>query len=448
MKNTEYYNTIIVGGGAAGLYAAARLACGRGAEGAGQARRPGLGALGPAPSILLLEKTGRLGTKLLMSGAGQCNLTHGGNIKEFLSCYGKNGPRIRTCLYAHNNLAVCEFFESLGVKLTQREDGKIFPASMDAHEVRDALVRTAETGGVCIRTGCGITKIESITYGEISPAVSCPSARYRLSTMDGTCWECRNLLITSGGCSYPSTGSDGGMFEIIRRDLNLEIVPPVPALTPVFVENYPFTELSGISFPEAGITLRDRETSAPLFSASGSLLLTHRNFSGPVILNNSRSVKNGMGLEINFVFPYTIDNILARMKKEFSANPRHIEHWLAESYGLPKRFCEAAAREIGLSVQKVSGLSGQQMRKLAETISAWKFTVSGLAGFGQAMVTCGGVSLSELSLKTMEAKNHPGLYLAGEVLDIDGDTGGYNLQFAFASAAAAARALEKDTVGC
>ena len=296
-----------------------------------------------------------------------------------MSCYGKNGPRIRTCLYAHNNLAVCEFFESLGVRLTQREDGKIFPASMDAHEVRDALVRTAETGGVRIRTGCGITKIASIPYG---------------------------------GCSYP------------------------------------FTELSGISFPQAGITLRDRETSAPLFSASGCLLLTHRNFSGPVILNNSRSVKNGMGLEINFVFPYTIDSILARMKKDFSANPRRIEHWLAESYGLPKRFCEAAAREIGLPGKKVSGLSGQQMRKLAETISAWKFTVSGLAGFGQAMVTCGGVSLSELSLKTMEAKNHPGLYLAGEVLDIDGDTGGYNLQFAFASAAAAARALEKDTVGC
>lgn len=102
LKNTKYYHTIIVGGGAAGLYAAARLAC-------GPLCRPGRAAPGPAPSILLLEKTGRLGTKLLMSGAGQCNLTHAGNIKEFLSCYGKNGPRIRTCLYAHNNLAVCDF---------------------------------------------------------------------------------------------------------------------------------------------------------------------------------------------------------------------------------------------------------------------------------------------------------------------------------------------------
>ena len=429
LRNTEYYNTIIVGGGAAGLYAAARLAC-------GPRCGPGRAAPGPAPSIVLLDKTGRLGTKLLMSGAGQCNLTHAGNIKEFLSCYGKNGPRIRTCLYAHNNLAVCDFFESLGVKLTQREDGKIFPASMDAHEVRDALVRTAGSGGVRIETGCEITEIISLLPDGVS--------RYRLHTMDGTSWECCNLLITSGGCSYPSTGSDGGMLEILRRNLDLEIIPPLPALAPVFVENSPFAELSGISFPEAGITLRDRDTSAAVLTGCGDLLLTHRNFSGPVILNNSRFMKSGMGLEINFVFPYTIDSILARMKKEFSANPRHIEHWLAESYGLPKRFCEAAAREIGLPGKKVSGLSGQQMRKLAETISAWKFTVSGLAGFGQAMVTCGGVSLSELSLKTMEAKNHPGLYLAGEVLDIDGDTGGYNLQFAFASAAAAARALETD----
>ncbi|MGN0712934.1 MAG: NAD(P)/FAD-dependent oxidoreductase [Anaerovoracaceae bacterium] len=440
LKNTKYYHTIIVGGGAAGLYAAARLACGGGAEGAGRVRRPGRCAPGPAPSILLLEKTKRLGTKLLMSGAGQCNLTHGGNIKGFLSYYGKNGPRIRTCLYAHNNLAVCDFFESLGVKLSQREDGKIFPASMDAHEVRDALVRTAENGGVRMETGCEVTEIISLPPDGVS--------RYGLHTKDGRVLECRNLLVTTGGCSYPSTGSDGGMLEILRRDLGLEIVPPVPALTPVFVENYPFAELSGISFPQAGITLRDRETSSSLFSASGSLLLTHRNFSGPVILNNARNMKNGMGLEINFVFPYTIDSILARMKKEFSANPRHIEHWLAESYGLPKRFCEAAARESGLLGQKVSGLSGEQMRKVAETLSAWKFTVSGLAGFGQAMVTSGGVSLSELRLKTMEAKNHPGLYLAGEVLDIDGDTGGYNLQFAFASAAAAARALETDAGDC
>ena len=116
----KIYDTIIVGSGAAGLYCAARM-------------NPDTSG-----SVLLLEKTEKYGTKLLMSGAGQCNLTHGGNIKDFLTHYGNHGSRIRTTLYAHNNLAVCDFFRSLGVELIEREDGKIFPKSMDAHEVRDA----------------------------------------------------------------------------------------------------------------------------------------------------------------------------------------------------------------------------------------------------------------------------------------------------------------------
>ena len=174
---------------------------------------------------------------------------------------------------------------------------------------------------------------------------------------------------------------------------------------------------------------------------TGDLLLTHRNLSGPVILNNSRHMKTGMKLSVNYVYPHTIDSLLSLMKKDFSANARTLEHWMADRLSLPKRFCDVICRDAGLAGRKVSTLSGGEMKTAAEKLAADTYTVSGLGGFQQAMVTAGGVSLGEISLKTMESKHHPGLYFIGEVTDVDGDTGGYNLQFAFASAASAARAI-------
>lgn len=402
----KIYDTIIVGAGAAGLYCAAHMTSG---------------------TVLLLEKTAKTGTKLLMSGAGQCNLTHGGNIKDFLTCYGEKGSRIRTTLYAHNNLAVCDFFQSLNVPITEREDGKIFPASFDAHEVRDALLTAAKCNGVLLETNADITAVAHSDKG------------YCITAASGKIWQCRNLVIACGGCSYPTTGSDGSIFNVLQRNLNVEIIPPVPALTPVFVEGYPFSDLSGISFQNVEVTIMSGMKTSRRFT--GDLLLTHRNLSGPVILNNSRHMKTGMKLSVNYVYPHTIDSLLSLMKKDFSANARTLEHWMADRLSLPKRFCDVICRDAGLAGRKVSTLSGGEMKTAAEKLAADTYTVSGLGGFQQAMVTAGGVSLGEISLKTMESKHHPGLYFIGEVTDVDGDTGGYNLQFAFASAAAAARAI-------
>lgn len=405
----KHYDTIIIGAGAAGLYCAAHM-------------NPDT-----ASSVLLLEKTNKTGTKLLMSGGGQCNLTHGGNIKDFLTCYGDRGSRIRSVLYAHNNLAVCDFFRSLNVSLIEREDGKIFPSSMDAHEVRDALLQEAMRCGVKVETGEDITALQADDSG------------FAVSAADGCTWHCRNLVIACGGCSYPTTGSDGSIFPVLQRDLGIDIVPTAPALTPVFVENYPFTELSGISFQNVELILQDGSGKDRRFN--GDLLLTHRNLSGPVVLNHSRFMKTGNRIAVNYVFPMTFDRILAQMKKEFPSNSRTLEYWMSAALGLPKRFCERICRKTSLSGRKISSLSGEEMKHAASILTADTYTISGLGSFRQAMVTAGGVSLEEVNMKTMEAKRYPGLYFAGEVLDIDGDTGGYNLQFAFSSAAAAARAI-------
>lgn len=567
MEIKQAYETIVIGGGAAGLFFGAAAPAGR--------------------DILILEKTKQTGTKLLMSGSGQCNLTHCGSIKEFLLCYGKNGNKIRTCLYRHSNLALCRFMEELGVSLIEREDGKIFPRSMDAREVRGALLAACARNGVTIRTQAEVSAIRALPQGSVGncgskqtncfrsqasdavasdarddaadtsftpaaasgtqskddaadinmqpactdkdvpkgickaiavqqiaaaspnadvrsaappPASRCANATasdtndaasgaqadgnpapcekaqfdcapdlgagFALTLADGTCLACRNLVIAAGGASYPTTGSDGTLLDVLAlappAGLGIPIVPPHPALTPVFIENYPFADLAGISlrdielkiFPKPQENLCGEQTrsmtaeAAPMFSkknkkqtkpqsAVGDLLLTHKNLSGPVILNHAREISAGTRLAINFVFPYTVDTVISRLKADFSGCRSMISAYIGEQYHLPKRFAAKILSLISLTDKPLAAISGSQMRALSEALAAWSCTVSGTGGFREAMATAGGVSLDAVNLSSMECRDYPGLFFAGEMLDIDGDTGGYNLQFAYASAMAA-----------
>ena len=500
MEIKHAYETIVIGGGAAGLFFGAAAPSGR--------------------DILILEKTKQTGTKLLMSGSGQCNLTHCGSIKEFLLCYGKNGNKIRTCLYRHSNLVLCRFMEGLGVSLIEREDGKIFPRSMDAREVRGALLHACAQNGVTIRTQAEVTAIRALPQGSGSSRVGSPAqsacsqastaaafatddaapggapygqtaapgaqadgnpapcekapsacapdfgARFVLTLADGTRLACRNLVIAAGGASYPTTGSDGTLLDVLAlappAGLGLPIIPPRPALTPVFIENYPFADLAGISLRDIELKIFSKsqenlcgeqtrsmiEEAAPMFSKKnkkqtkpqsvvGDLLLTHKNLSGPVILNHAREISAGTRLAINFVFPYTVDTVISRLKADFSGCRSMISAYIGEQYHLPKRFVTKILHLISLTDKPLAAISGSQMRALSEALAAWPCTVSGTGGFREAMATAGGVSLDAVNLSSMECRDYPGLFFAGEMLDIDGDTGGYNLQFAYASAMAA-----------
>lgn len=482
MEIKHAYETIVIGGGAAGLFFGAAAPSGR--------------------DILILEKTKQTGTKLLMSGSGQCNLTHCGSIKEFLLCYGKNGNKIRTCLYRHSNLMLCRFMEGLGVSLIEREDGKIFPRSMDAREVRGALLAACARNGVTIRTQAEVTAIcalpqrnagncgskqtnrfrsqapDAVASGAQADGNPAPcekaqfdcapdlGAGFALTLADGTRLACRNLVIAAGGASYPTTGSDGKILDVLAlaspAGLGIPIVPPRPALTPVFIENYPFADLAGISLRDIELKIFSKpqenlcgeqtrsmtEEAAPMFSkknkkqtkpqsAVGDLLLTHKNLSGPVILNHAREISAGTRLAINFVFPYTVDTVISRLKADFSGCRSMISAYIGEQYHLPKRFVAKILSLISLTDKPLAAISGSQMRALSEALAAWPCTVSGTGGFREAMATAGGVSLDAINLSSMECRDYPGLFFAGEMLDIDGDTGGYNLQFAYASAMAA-----------
>ncbi len=464
MKKEQFYNTILIGAGAGGLFfgAACPLLGEASGKGAGEASGANCGfcsgensgaicAAGGRQSLLILEKTNKIGTKLLMSGAGQCNITHGGSIKDFLSHYGDAGKRLRTLLYRHNNLELMDFMQELGVRCAEREDGKVFPSSLSAAEVRRALLRRCEQNGVEFKTCsevvqvlplCGAGSAGCFEAGKTGSfeADSC-GARFRLLTSGGESYTCSNLVVAPGGASYPTTGSDGSLLQVLRRDLpELGVTPLRPALAPVFVENYPFADLSGIGFHNVEIKIfpPKSQKSAKLAHPCGDLLLTHKNFSGPVILNNSRQIFTGCGLEINFVFPYTVSDMISQMKRDFPKNHRKISTYIGETYLLPKKFVAEVLKRAGVEDKPASGLSGKEITQAAEGFARARFSVSGTGGFNIAMATAGGVSLDSVSLSDMQSKPYPGLYFLGEVLDIDGDTGGYNLQLAYSTAQAAA----------
>ncbi|MDO4482228.1 MAG: aminoacetone oxidase family FAD-binding enzyme [Bacillota bacterium] len=390
------YDVIIIGGGAAGLFAAASA---------------------PAKvNGLILDKSSAPGRKLLMSGAGQCNITHGGSIKDFICRYGDNGSRIRASLYKFSNLSLIDFFEKRGVKTLERDDGKVFPKSMDAGTVLDCLLSAGREKGFQLISSC---EVSEINCGEV----------FSLNSSKGR-FICRKLIICTGGCSYPSTGSDGKFFPVLEK-MGFDIITPKPALVPVSVEGYPYGELSGVS-------VKNAEISSGSHRVKGDLLFTHSNFSGPAALHISRYVKPGSEIRICFCTEKSIEAVsgeLSALRKDKSSSRKEAVTVLKSLFpSLPSAFVEKVFTDEGFDEHLgFADFSSKAAASVLKRIFSDTYKVSGTGGFSTAMATAGGVSLKEITVKTGESKKFPGLYFAGEVLDVDGDTGGYNLQFAFSS---------------
>lgn len=395
-----HYDLIIIGGGAAGLFAAAQVPVGT--------------------SVLLLEKTDKLGQKLLLSGGGQCNITHSRPISEFLTQYGAKGKRLRPILFSFSNLALMQYLEENGLPLLIREDGKVFPKSLNAQDLLDLLLTQAKKNGVQIKTNNPVLAFSKNTVDGFS-----------VQTENGN-FSADKLLITIGGASVPKTGSDGSFFEILER-FGCKMVPLSPALCPIFVQNYPFSTLSGISFPNISITIL-RET-RKILTAEDALLFTHHNLSGPVILNNAREIQTGDILSINFLPTFDLHTLTKHLSTQAIGEKRQVITFLENETMLPRRFLELICQTLSYDyTQKAASLSKSQFMQIAKLLTETCLQVSHPAPLAQAMVTKGGVCLDEVDLKTLASKRYPNLYFAGEVLDVDGNTGGYNLQFAFSSA--------------
>ncbi|MCL2568030.1 MAG: aminoacetone oxidase family FAD-binding enzyme [Oscillospiraceae bacterium] len=399
------YDLIIIGAGAAGLFAAANIP--------------------PGTRTLLLEKTASPGQKLLLTGNGQCNLTAEGNIADFLTRYGPNGKRLRPVLYPFSNRALMAWFETEGLPLTVRADGKVFPASLNAHDVLNLLLAKSRENGVELHCNTPVSALTRL------------DAHYQLETPSGPL-AARHVLVATGGASFPYTGSDGSFFAPLEA-LGLTVTPRRPSLAPVYVHDYPYSGLSGISFSDCGLTI---EADGKPLRKEGGLLLTHRGFSGPLILNNARSISQGQTIALHYLQNADPATLRRKLIEAATGEAKQILTLLEAETGLPRRFLEVICQRADiLPDTKAARLGGPELGRVASLLTADRYTVSGVGGFASAMATAGGVSLDEVDLRTMAACRYPGLTFAGEVLDVDGDTGGYNLQFAFSSAKAAVDAI-------
>ncbi len=402
----KLYDSIVIGAGAAGLF---------------------YGALSePGTDSLIIDHSERPGLKLLLSGSGQCNITHDGSIKDFISRYGKNGRHIRSVLYGANNISLVKFLNQSGIRTITRDDGKIFPESLKASEILNMLTDRSEANGFRLLLKQNVTDI----------TCSGSDNTYTIKT-ESSSFNTKKLIIAAGGMSYPKTGSDGSIYALIEK-LGIPVIPAKPALVPVYTHGYAYKSLSGISFKDVQVRLL--ENNREIVSKTGDILLTHRAFSGPAILDISRYAQKGHELEINYIYPVLPREASDMVKSGLQGNSRQLHTYISRIFKIPDAFAARVIEGAGICPDmKTSCTEGDEISKIAEALTCHRYAVSGTGGFGEAMVTAGGVSLDGINIRNMEAKNHSGLFFIGEILDVDGDTGGFNLQFAYSSAAAAAK---------
>ena len=396
-------DVLVVGAGAAGLVAALKAA----EEGA---------------RTLLLEKTPRAGTKILMSGGTRCNITHDTDERGIVEAYGPPGRFLHSALAALGVRESIALFEAEGVATKVEETGKIFPVSNRAADVLDALLRRLARSGA------------RLVYEEALQDLVPREGGFRLVTSRGERLA-RKVILTTGGQSYPGSGTTGDGYPILTR-LGHTIVPPRPALVPLTVNAPWVPDLRGLTLPDVTLTVTDG--GKKLISRRGSLLFAHFGLSGPVALDVSRVVSGHaepkrLVLEIDLLPDVKETDLDERLRLEAAASgKKHLTAIVAT--WLPRRLCDDLLKLARLDLERRgAGLTKVERQGLTTTIKHLKLPLTGTMGFGRAEVTAGGVDLKEIDSRDMQSRKVPGLYIAGELLDLDGPIGGYNFQAAWST---------------
>jgi predicted Rossmann fold flavoprotein len=379
---------------------------------------------------MIIEKNNGLGKKLLASGAGMCNYTHNEDIETFMSHYGPHGKQLKHAFKAFDAYALMDYLKEMGVLPLIREDGKVFPKSLKSSSLIEAFGSALKSNGV------------KIHYGEKVTGVSHKNNQWEVATTKGT-YDANYVVIATGGASYPSLGTSGDAYEWLKK-LDIEIKEVKPALTGILVKA-PLVTLAGLSFK--AVTLHVRRQGRSILTYCHDLLITHKGFSGPLILNSSRSYEQGDVLSLNFL-NMSNNEFDQWLISEVTMNGKRQIKTVLEGLELPKAFLYEVLEKNKIDgTQKVSELSKKQRQILVESFTDYKIEEFESIGFERAMVTAGGVSLKELSMKTFKIKKYEKLFVVGEVVDIDGDTGGYNIQAAFSMGYCAAKQVIKEENG-
>lgn len=397
-------NVIVIGGGAAGLMAAA---C----------------AAEKGYSVTLLEKMPRTGRKLIITGKGRCNITNACDCREFISNVISNPRFLYSAINAFSPDDTVTHFNSLGVDTKVERGNRVFPVSDRAMDVADALLKYAVNAGV--RVICG-TAVDSILTenGRLCGVV----------TVDGTRYFASKVIVATGGKSYPLTGSTGDGYKIAQK-AGHKIIPVSPSLVPLTLMGDEYKCLQGLSLKNVSVSFFCREK--PVFEDFGELVFTHFGVSGPIILsasshldfNKNNSYRLCIDLKPALDFE-TLDKRLIRDFEKFKL--KEVGNSLKEL--LPSKLIPVILTRWSVPKEtRCCNVTKQQRIDLVKVLKSLDFCVSGTRPIDEAIVTRGGVCVNEVNPKTMESKLLSGLYFCGEVLDVDAYTGGFNLQIAFST---------------
>lgn len=399
------YDLIVIGGGSAGLMAAGR-AGERGAR------------------VLLLEKNHQFGLKLLATGGGRCNFTNLlADKKETIGVYGQNFKFLFSIFNKFGVSDTMNFFAELGVAAKEEDRGRIFPLSDKASDIREALIKYLKQGGVEISFGA-----------EVKTIAAADDKIIKIILTDGQEFIAKNFIIATGGKSYPETGSTGSAYGWLES-LGHKIIAPRPALTQIVVKEKIVKALEGLGLKDISVSIY--QNNKKVVSRLGEIIFTADGLSGPVIIDLSGRIGALLGaptfLKIDFRPEIESVDLEKKLQKDFhQAHNKMLKNYLA---GLvPPKLLPVMIELAGVNGQKqVSIITKAERQALARALKEFTLEVKELKGFAKAMVTAGGVDIKEVDPRTMRSKLYKNLFLAGEILDLDGPTGGYNLQICWST---------------
>ncbi|MBC5991558.1 BaiN/RdsA family NAD(P)/FAD-dependent oxidoreductase [Pontibacter cellulosilyticus] len=406
-------NIIVIGGGAAGFF---------GAIASAQAN--------PNSQVTILEKSNKLLSKVRVSGGGRCNVTHNCFVPTvFSQHYPRGAKQLKEAFKVFGASETIDWFEQRGVRLKAEADGRMFPITDNSETIIECLMHEAGKAGVSIKTGVGVEKIEpqSIADGQ---------QQFVLTLSNGQSITADKVLVCTGG--NPKSQS----YDWLRA-LGHTIQAPVPSLFTFNVPNNALKELMGVSVPKAKVRIAGQK-----LEYEGPLLITHWGYSGPAVLKLSAwgaRLFHDLGYTftalINWIPDYTEEALREQLQQYRQAHPKKVVS-TNPLFGLPQRLWKTLTILAEIPEQtRWAELPAKNTNKLIEALHRAPFEVKGKTTFKEEFVTCGGIDLSQVNMKTMESRLQPGLYFAGEVLDIDGITGGFNFQAAWTTGYLAGKSM-------
>ena len=397
---------IVVGGGAAGMMAA-------------------IAASKQGHQVELLERNEKLGKKIYITGKGRCNVTNACDLEEFFANIVSNEKFLYSSIYQYDNQAVMDFFESHGCPLKVERGNRVFPVSDHASDVTKALAETMKQQGVAIRFHCKVEDLLLNDDGAVAGVITSKKEKIKAD----------RVIFATGGLSYEPTGSDGSGIQILKK-YGHQIAEPKPALVPFELKEDYGARLQGLALKNVNFTIKNGKKK--VYDGFGEMLFTHFGISGPLVISaSSYYVKQMYGQEVKCYIDLkpalTEEQLDKRILREFEENKnKQFKNSLDKLF--PAKLVPVIVELSSIHPEKkINEITKEERKKLVDLIKNWSMTIIGTRGFREAIITQGGIGVKGVNPSTMESKIIPGLYIAGEMLDVDALTGGFNLQLAWST---------------